>query len=128
VSSGSENDKGIDRIKRSILKNDIAEGGLNITDVECLNSSLKLRQFIRADKSGLTIKIIQGYCMEQLVYNCDIQQEYDKITKKEEVTRVAQITINSLCDYTSTKVNNPDKYTGDVNAVNFIAATKINTY
>jgi hypothetical protein len=42
VSSGSENDKGIDRIKRLILKNDIAEGGLNITDVECLNGSLKL--------------------------------------------------------------------------------------
>ncbi len=29
--------------------------------------------------------------MEQMGYNCDIQQEYDKITKKEEVTRVAQI-------------------------------------
>jgi hypothetical protein len=67
--------------------------------------------------------------MEQIGYNCDIQQEYDKITKKEEVTRVAQITINSLCDYTrSTIVNNMEKYRGDLNAVNFIAATKINTY
>jgi hypothetical protein len=67
--------------------------------------------------------------MEQIGYTCVIQQEYDKITKKEEVTRIAQITINSLCDYTrSTLVNNLDKYTGDVNAVNFIAATKINTY
>jgi hypothetical protein len=67
--------------------------------------------------------------MEQMGYNCDIQQEYDKITKLEEVTRVAQITINSLCDYTrNIVVNNLDKYTGDVNAVNFIAATKINTY
>ena len=44
MSSRSESDKGIDRIKRSILKNDIMEGGLNITDVECLNKSLKLRQ------------------------------------------------------------------------------------
>jgi hypothetical protein len=33
--------------------------------------------------------------MEQLGYDCNIQQEYDKITKKEEVTRVAQITINN---------------------------------
>ena len=67
--------------------------------------------------------------MEQMGYNCDIQQEYDKITKKEEVTRVAQITINNLCDYTRRTIsNNLDKYTGDVNAVNFIAATKINTY
>jgi hypothetical protein len=48
--------------------------------------------------------------MEQMGYNCDIQKEYDKITKKEEVTRVAQITINSLCDYTRrTIVNNLDK-------------------
>ena len=67
--------------------------------------------------------------MEQIGHDCDIQQEYDKITKLEEVTRVAQITINSLCDYTRcTIVNNLDKYIGDVNAVNFIAATKINTY
>ncbi len=128
MSSGSENDKGIDRIKRLILKNDIAEGGLNITDVDCLNSSLKLRQFIRANKSSHPIKIIQGYCMEQIGYDCDIQQEYDKITKKEEVTRVAQITINNLCDYTrNTIVYNLDKYMGEVNAVNFIAATKIKT-
>jgi hypothetical protein len=118
VSSGSESDKGIDRIKRSILKDDIAEGGLNITDVESLNSSLKLRQFIRADKSRRPIKLIQGYCMEQIGYSCDIQQEYDKITKREEVMRIAQITINSLCDYTrSAVVDNLDKYRGDVNAV-----------
>jgi hypothetical protein len=64
--------------------------------------------------------------MEQLGYNCDIQQEYDKITKNEEVTKVAQITINSLCDFTrSSIVDNLKKYTGDANAVNFIAATKI---
>jgi hypothetical protein len=67
--------------------------------------------------------------MEQIGYICDIQQEYDKITNKEEVTRIAQVTINSLCDYTrNTIVNNLDPYTGDLNAVNFIAATKINTY
>jgi hypothetical protein len=129
VSSRSESDKGIDRIKRSILKNDIAEGGLNITDVDCLNSSLKLRRFIRANKSRHPIKIIQEYCMEQIGCNSNIQQEYDKITKQEEVTRVAQITINILCDYTrSTILNNLYIYSRDVNAVNFIASTKINTY
>jgi hypothetical protein len=129
VSSGSDGGKGIHRIKRSILKNDIAEGGLNITDVDCLNSSLKLRQFIRADKSRPSIKIILGYCMEQIGYNCDIQQECDKITKLEEVTGLAQLTINSLCDYTrSTIISNLDKYMGDINAVNYIASTKINTY
>ncbi len=40
-----------DRIKRSIMKNDYNEGGLKITDIECLDKSLKLRQYIRADNS-----------------------------------------------------------------------------
>jgi hypothetical protein len=42
VSSMSDIDKRIDRVKRSKLKNDVMEGRLNITDVECLNKSLKL--------------------------------------------------------------------------------------
>ena len=33
----SEKEKGIDRIKRSVLKNGYEYGGLNITDVDCLN-------------------------------------------------------------------------------------------
>jgi hypothetical protein len=43
VSTGSDSKKGIDIIQRLILKNDRAEGELNITDVECLNKLLKLR-------------------------------------------------------------------------------------
>ena len=35
LSNQSEKDRGIDRIKRSIMKNDIEEGGLNVTNVEC---------------------------------------------------------------------------------------------
>ena len=129
LSSKSENDKGIDRIKRSILKNDIEEGGLNITDVECLNKALKLRQFVRANKSKHPIRIIQSYCLEQMGYNSDIQQEYAKITNKEEVTRVAQITINNLCDFTRRSIiRNCENYKGDTNAVNFIASTNINTF
>jgi hypothetical protein len=38
--STSENPKGIDRVKRAILKNSYVEGGLMVTDVECLNKSL----------------------------------------------------------------------------------------
>ena len=32
--------------KRAVLKNEHEEGGLNITDIECLNRSLRLRLFI----------------------------------------------------------------------------------
>ena len=129
MSSRSESHKGIDRIKRSILKNDILEGGLNITDVECLNKSLKLRQFVRANNSKHPIRMIQNYCLEQLGYSDVIQQEYAKITKIEEVTKIAQITINNLCDYTrKIIIGNSDKYSGDIRAVNFIASTKVDTF
>ena len=55
----SEKDKGIDRKKRSVFKNGHERGGLNITDVECLNKSLKLRQFIRASSADHPIRKIQ---------------------------------------------------------------------
>ena len=58
LSNRSDKEKGIDRIKRSILKNETAEGGLNVTDVECLNRALKLRQYIRANKTNHPINQI----------------------------------------------------------------------
>jgi hypothetical protein len=42
VSSKSESDKGMHRIKKFTLKNDIAKGELNTTDVECNNISKHL--------------------------------------------------------------------------------------
>ena len=87
-----------DRIKRSVLKNDYNEGGLNVTDVECLNKAVKLRQYLRACESGHPISTIQKYCMEQLGYDNKIELEYSRITSKEEITRMAQITNNVLCD------------------------------
>jgi len=40
--SSNEVQNGIDRIKRSIMKNEYSKGGMKVTDVESLNSSLKL--------------------------------------------------------------------------------------
>ena len=37
IGSRSEKEKGIDRIKRSVLKNGCESGGLNVTDMDCLN-------------------------------------------------------------------------------------------
>jgi hypothetical protein len=39
--------------------------------------------------------------MEQIGYNSAIQQEFDKITKKDEATWIAQLAINTLCDFTT---------------------------
>jgi hypothetical protein len=55
--------------------------------------------------------------MEQMGYNSVIQQDYDKITKREEVTEISQITITNLCDSTRKLITgNCDNYTRDINA------------
>jgi hypothetical protein len=67
--------------------------------------------------------------MEQMGCTGIIQQAYDKITKKEEVTRIAQVTTNILCDFMRQSiVESCDNYTVDTNTVNFIASTNINTF
>jgi hypothetical protein len=57
--STNENQNGIDRIKRAIMKNDFPKGGMKVTDTESLNCSLKLKQFIRANNSNHAISKIQ---------------------------------------------------------------------
>ena len=42
--STSKNSNGIDRISRSIMKNEYEYGGMKVTDVESLDRSIKLRQ------------------------------------------------------------------------------------
>jgi hypothetical protein len=129
LGSRSDKEKGVDRIKRSVLKNDYCGGGLNITDVECLNKSLKLKQFIRASKSKHPITQIQRYCLEKLGYVGNIRTEYDKITKREEVTKIAQLTINNLCDHMRTIITENGNEAGkDDKIVYTIANTDIRTY
>jgi hypothetical protein len=114
VSSKINSDKGIDRINWLILINNIPEGGLNSFDFECLNKSLNLRQFVTANRFNHPVKMIKQYCMEQIGYNSVIKRVYDKITKKEEITRIAQININNLCDLArKTVIGNWDNYTED---------------
>ena len=77
LGSWSEIERGVDRIERSVLKNNYDEGGLNITDVDCLNKALKLRQYIRAGKSSHPTSSILRFCMEKLGYTSCIEREYD---------------------------------------------------
>ena len=102
----SERERGIDRIKRSILKNKYEEGGLNVTDIECLDRSLKTRQFLRADKSKHPIKTIQLFCIECLGQQKVVDQGYSMITNKEGVLMIAQSTINTLNEAMRKELNN----------------------
>ncbi len=58
--STNENPNEIDRIKRTIMKNEYSKGGMKVTDVERLYRSLKLKQFIRAYNSNHVISKIQA--------------------------------------------------------------------
>ena len=97
--STSDNHNGIDRIKRSIMKNEYKHGGMKITDVESLNRSLKLRQFIRAQKSNHVISRIQNSLTNDDNIERAILQEYCKITSDESICNSAQESINLITDY-----------------------------
>ena len=130
LSSRSEKEKGIDRIKRSILKNEIGEGGLNVTDVECLNRALKLRQYIRANNTKHPIKQIQKYCSEKAGNNdCKIQNEYIKINRSEAISELAQSTINIIHDHTlKSIISNKDKHANNSISIRYIASININSH
>ena len=66
---------------------------------------------------------------QQTRENSSIEKEYDNITNKEEITRIAQITINNLCDHTrKTIMENIQEATNDASAIQFIATTDISAY
>lgn len=87
-----------ERIKRSVLKNEYSNGGLNAPDIECLNRALKLKQFIRASTSTHAIKNLQIVSLEKLGYEEVLGQEYHRFCKEDEIIKSAQESINFLTD------------------------------
>jgi hypothetical protein len=121
--STSENPIGIDRIKRAIMKNEYIEGGMSVTDVECLNRALKLRQFIRANNSEHPISKVQTILNGRHKL---VKQEYCNPTEEESICFSAQLTINSLTDYNRTKVYTEES--DDISILNEVASINIRDY
>jgi hypothetical protein len=112
------------------MKNDYNEGGLKITDIECLDKSLKLRQYIRADNSNHPIKEVQTYCTTNLGLDKVLAQEFDKVTNEEDVCKTAQETINIITDYSRDEMFgelNDEEITSSI-AINQIAMTNTEVY
>jgi hypothetical protein len=124
--SNSEKKNGIDRIKRSILKNDYCYGGLNVTDVDCLNRALKLRQFLWSSKKNHEISAIQS----QLSNGPDIRREYEKISTEEAICQSAQETINIITHYNRNLFENKSKeeYENDKLMIEEVASIHLATY
>jgi len=93
-----ENPRARDRIKRSTMKSDYEKGGLKITDIESLDRSLKLRQYIRAAYSNHNIKQIQRLCTNNGKSNEVLLQEFSTISTEEDICRIAQESINYITD------------------------------
>jgi hypothetical protein len=124
--STNENQNGIDRISRAVLKNDYEYGGMKVTDVDCLNRAIKLRQFIRAHTANHIISSIQSL----ITGSNTIKQEYHKITDKEDICSSAQQTLNIITDHNrevyDTLTN--DEFESDRNLINEVASLNLNTY
>jgi exonuclease III len=127
----STNDKqnGVDRISRKVMKNEFEEGGMRITDVECLDRTLKLRQFIRASNSNHVIAKIQSLVVgtnDEIV----IKQEYHKVTKEEDICESAQETLNIMTDYSREQYCSMEEheYESDKNLIEEVAAINLETY
>jgi hypothetical protein len=128
--SNNEYHKGIDRISRSVMKNCYEEGGMNVTDVECLDRSLKLRQFIRAHGSNHPIAEIQSLVIGNENAKNKFSQEYHNITDKEGICKSAQDTLNIIIDYNRGQYVKLDKeeYETDRNLINEVASIDLVTF
>jgi hypothetical protein len=121
--------KAIDRIKRSVLKNDYEDGGLRAPDIESLDRALKLKQFIRAEQSNHKIKIIQQVMLAKLGCDSVIKQEYDNVSKDDWIIKMGQESINVL-----TKWSRKQKYGTDDNglsstiAINLTGSINVSSY
>jgi hypothetical protein len=97
--STSTNQNGKDRIKRSILKNEHSKGGMMVTDIDCMNKALKLKQFVRAFKTDHVISSIQALSSSSDGKEKHVHREYSKITDDEPICKVAQEMMNLITDY-----------------------------
>ena len=124
--STTEQQNGIDRIRRSIMKNEYEHGGMKITDVECLDRALKLRQYFRANTAKHEIANIQSRIMRN-----NPSQEYSKITSEETICESAQATINIITDYNRmTYVSSLDDehQSNDRNMINEVSSIDLQTF
>jgi hypothetical protein len=109
------------------MKNEYEEGGMRITDVECLDRSLKLRQYLRAQKSKHVISEIQKMTLGE---NGELAQEYDKITDIEKVAQSAKNSLNIIIDHNRElyKKLEQEEFETNKNLIDEVASINLKTY
>jgi hypothetical protein len=112
------------------MKNDYSKGGMKIADVECLDRSLKLKQFIKANKSKHPISRIQYLIMSKSNNDKCITQEYPSISEDESICKSAQDTLNTLIDYNREiyKTIWEVEYEGNKNLIDEVSSINLKTF
>jgi hypothetical protein len=128
--STNENPNGIDRIKRTIMKNEYSKGGMKVTDVESLDRSLKLKQFIRAYNSNHIISKIQAILSTKSGHGKCIYQEYPNVTEEESICKSAQETLNIIIDYNRETYQSmlQDEFETDKNLIDEVSSINLTNY
>jgi hypothetical protein len=127
--TNTESNQARDRIERAIMKNEHSKGGLNITDIDCLNKSLKLRQYIRACRSSHTVRNVQFLCMHKSKNINMLAQDFYLGSHSEAVCQIAYETLNIITNYTREKFYGEDE--DNINstiAINQISNTDIKAF
>jgi hypothetical protein len=81
------------------MKKGYSKGGMKVPDVESLDRSLKLKQFIRAYNSNHIISKIQALLSTKSGHGKCIHQEYPNVTEEESICKSAQETMKTIIDY-----------------------------
>jgi hypothetical protein len=102
----------IERISRKILKNSYENGGMNAPDIEALDRSLKLKQFIRCASCSHQVRLLQTILLNNAGYENVLNQEYFNILNDDPIISRSQDTINRLTD------NNRERVFGGLDAAN----------
>ena len=112
------------------MKNEYSKGGMKVTDVECLNRALKLKQFFRAHKSNHVISKIQSLVSTKSGQEGGIYQEYQTVTNEESICSSAQETLNIIIDYNResyTKIPS-EEYETDKNLIDEVSSINLTTF
>ena len=112
------------------MKNDYSKGGMKVTDVESLNRSLKLKQFMRAYNSNHVISKIQALISTKSGSGHHLHQEYQNVTDEESICKSAQETLNFIIEYNRETYKNipQEEYESDKNLINEVSSINLITY
>jgi hypothetical protein len=103
---------------------------MKVTDVESLDRSLKLKQFIRAYKSNHVISKIQALLSSKSGHGKCMHQEYANVTEEESICKSAQETLNIIIDYNRETYKSilQEECETDRNLIDEVSSINLTTY